>query len=151
MAYPPREVFSPIRVLQHRPPYLHPLNFPDVPFSKSNKFFNKTSQDGQRQMIFLHRQPLFIQDPIIPKLPPPNFTIPDIASSNSVYGEEDHNASKDRTVSFYECLPLPPSQSPEALESTTPESHEDSSVDAMQPPQQPTPPAPKTQVTNFLF
>ena len=147
-------------------PFFYPpsLPFNDNPFhvSKATKFFSKPPSSmltPQQQLILMHRQrqPLFIQEPIFPEFPPANFNIPDIASSNSVFGadpQEEARPPKDKIASFYACLPLPSfDTSPDTTltgesANPTPESHEEANLEQSHfppPNSNPQPPTPSQQ------
>lgn len=90
---------------------------------------------GQNHFIPQHaKQHIIVQEPVFPKFPPQNFDIPDISSSNSVYGDSAYggsplspstaltNQTSTSRQSSYACISAPSSEVPSNIESQ-PESH----------------------------
>lgn len=90
---------------------------------------------GQNHFIPQHaKQHIIVQEPVFPKFPPQNFDIPDISSSNSVYGDSAYggsplspstalaNQTSTSRQSSYACISAPSSEVPSSIESQ-PDSH----------------------------
>ena len=127
--------------IYHQGNIMHPMTSsnrmfyrqPYTPQHNLHLFHNQMNHPGlmgQNHFIPQHaKQHVIMQEPVFPKFPPQNFDIPDISSSNSVYGDSAYgssplspstalnNPTPTSRQSSYACISAPPSEVPSNIES----------------------------------